>query len=290
MKTIEKTAKLFTTGDYKDKGIKVTEADLDKLITSFKECPVKIEHSSSPFDGALGTLQRIWRVGTDLMGSISFTAAAWALIEHAGAMAKQLSISIKKDLSALIEVSLVTNPRIPGAAVFNAGVVTFSQPCNFNAVDFRAEFDAARDELNARGRQHSKDNTTFAEPDFRAQLKKASELLNNKDNTSFAENDLGAELEAFKTANPTDYKKYIEPELESAKKSPLHALGRKATPKELETEYLRLRESIDANPGYSEAEMLISRIRKRNLSDFMKATGFMNAYRRDSKGNIIGLQ
>jgi len=290
MANIEKTAKLFETGEYKDKGIKVTEADLDNIISGFKAIPIKIEHQDTPFDGALGMLKSIWRAGKDLMGSISFTPEAWTLMEQVGAAAKKLSVSIKKDLTALTEVSLVSNPRIAGAAVFNAGVVTFTQDYRPVGVDFRAEFNTVRDELNARGSHlHTKDNTAqFNEADFRAQFNRVRDTLNNKGNVSFSDNDLDSDLEAFKTSNPTEYNTHIKPEL--SQESPLAHLGRQATPEELEKEYTRIQKSIDAVSGYSDAEMLVLRIRTNRMTEFMTVTGFKAGYRRDAKGKVIGLQ
>jgi len=114
---IERTAKLFEVGSYPDKGIEITEANLDSLVSGFASIPVKVEHSETPFDGALGNCTKVWRDGTDLKGTIGFSPEAWGLIDKAGA--RKLSIGIKKDLSALTEVSLVKNPRIAGAAVFD---------------------------------------------------------------------------------------------------------------------------------------------------------------------------
>jgi|GEM_PF-2713039 len=114
---IERTAKLFEAGEYKDKGISVTESDIDALVAGFKEIPVKIEHSETPFDGFLGGCTKIWRKGADLMGSIGFSPEAWSLVDKADA--RKLSIGIKKDLSELTEVSLVKTPRVAGAAVFD---------------------------------------------------------------------------------------------------------------------------------------------------------------------------
>jgi phage I-like protein len=114
--TIERPAKLFEAGSYPDKGITITEEDLDALAASFTEAPVRVEHSESPFDGAIGALKRIWRAGRELFGTIAFTPEAWALIDSANA--RKLSVGIKRDKSALTEVSLVKHPYIAGAQVF----------------------------------------------------------------------------------------------------------------------------------------------------------------------------
>ena len=114
---IERIAKLFEAGDYPDKGISVTESDLDRLVSDFNEAPVKVEHQDTPFDGAIGVLKRVWRQGKDLMGSIGFSPQAWAFIDRAGA--RRLSIAVTKDLSEIKEVSLVRSPRVAGAQVFD---------------------------------------------------------------------------------------------------------------------------------------------------------------------------
>lgn len=114
---VTRTAKLFEVGDYPDKGIKITTDALDSIVAGFASIPVKVEHSNTPFDGSLGDCTKIWRDGNDLKGEIGFSPEAWGLIDKAGA--RKLSIGIKKDLSALTEVSLVKNPRIAGAAVFD---------------------------------------------------------------------------------------------------------------------------------------------------------------------------
>ncbi len=116
---IERQAKLFEAGSYPDKGITITEEDLDTLAAAFTEAPVRVEHAESPFDGAIGALKRIWRKGKELFGTIAFTPEAWALIDTANA--RKLSVGIKRDKSALTEVSLVKRPYIAGAQVFGGG-------------------------------------------------------------------------------------------------------------------------------------------------------------------------
>lgn len=117
--TIEREAKLFEAGNYPDRGIEVSEEDLDRIIANTSEAPVRIEHSATPFDGALGVLKSVYRKGKELFGRLSFTQAAWELIKSANA--KRLSVAILKDKSGIAEVSLVREPRVADAAVFNEG-------------------------------------------------------------------------------------------------------------------------------------------------------------------------
>jgi len=115
--TIEREAKLFEAGSYPDRGIEVTEEDLDRIIANTSEAPVRIEHSATPFDGALGVLKSVYRKGRELFGRLCFTQAAWELIKSANA--KRLSVAILKDKSGIAEVSLVREPRVADAAVFS---------------------------------------------------------------------------------------------------------------------------------------------------------------------------
>jgi hypothetical protein len=116
--TIEREAKLFEAGDYPDRGIEITEEDLDRIVANASEAPVRIEHTATPFDGALGVLKSVYRKGRELFGRLCFTKAAWELINSANA--RRLSVAIRKDKSGIAEVSLVREPRIADAAVFSA--------------------------------------------------------------------------------------------------------------------------------------------------------------------------
>ena len=117
--TIEREAKLFEAGSYPDRGIEVTEEDLDRIIANTSDAPVRIEHSATPFDGALGVLKSVYRKGKELFGRLCFTQAAWELIKAANA--KRLSVAILKDKSGIAEVSLVREPRVADATVFGEG-------------------------------------------------------------------------------------------------------------------------------------------------------------------------
>lgn len=121
---IEREARLFEAGNYEDKGMEITEGDLDVMATNFAPVPVKVEHTDTPFDGSLGMLQSVYRKGKELWGKIGFQPAAWALAKAAGAL--KLSLAIKKDKTAIGEVSLVREPRVAGAQVFNGDAVMFS--------------------------------------------------------------------------------------------------------------------------------------------------------------------
>lgn len=123
---VERDAKLFTAGDYPDRGIEITSDDLDRMVSNHNPAPIKIEHTDSPLE--LGMVTRLWRVGKDLFGRLTFTPEAWALIQSSGA--KKLSAAVKRDKSGIAEVSIVKHPRVAGAAVFGGDAVEFQSEIN----------------------------------------------------------------------------------------------------------------------------------------------------------------
>ena len=127
---IEREAKLFEAGSYPDRGIEITEEDLDRIAASTSEAPVRVEHTDTPFDGALGVLKSVYRKGKELFGKLCFTEAAWELIKLADA--RRLSVALKKDKSGIAEVSLVRQPRIADATVFSAEETVQLEECDFS--------------------------------------------------------------------------------------------------------------------------------------------------------------
>jgi hypothetical protein len=113
--TIEKDAKIFEVGDYPDKEITVSEADLDAIVENFGEVPVKVEHTDSPLD-PLGTVKRIWRQGKELFARLAFPRDLASFLERRGI--KRLSVALHQDPLRLAEVSLVLSPRVADAAMF----------------------------------------------------------------------------------------------------------------------------------------------------------------------------
>lgn len=116
MDTIEREAKLFEAGSYPDRGVEITEEDLDRIVQNTTEAPIRIEHIATPFDGALGVVKSVYRKGKELFGRLRFTRAAWELVKAANA--RRLSVALRTDKSAIVEVSLVREPRVADATVF----------------------------------------------------------------------------------------------------------------------------------------------------------------------------
>jgi len=150
---VERDAKLFAAGSYPDRGIEISEEDLDRMAESHQVVPIKVEHADSPLD--LGMVTKIWRAGKDLFGRLVFTAPAWALVQASGA--KGLSAAVKRDKSGLVEVSLVRRPRIADAVVFGADAVEFEfeieggeEVADTNAAEFSRRIADLEGELRSR--------------------------------------------------------------------------------------------------------------------------------------------
>ena len=116
MADIIRDAKLFEAGNYPDRKLSVSEADLDKIIAGTVSCPIKVEHMDTPFDAALGVVRSFYRKGKELWGKMHFSPVAWELVKASNA--KRLSVHIARGLDRLLEVSLVVHPRVADAAVF----------------------------------------------------------------------------------------------------------------------------------------------------------------------------
>ena len=116
---VEREALMFEAGDYPDKGINVTDADLDAIIANTPaDVPVKLEHVNTPLDGAMGTVTKLWRKGHELWGKIAFPEPMWNVVTAARAFRLSVGIGGFNDLPKLEEVSIVRNPRVASARVF----------------------------------------------------------------------------------------------------------------------------------------------------------------------------
>jgi hypothetical protein len=117
----ERDARLLEAGDYPDKGLRLTEDDLDGIVARFSggspPVPVKVEHVDSPLD-PLGHVRRVWRDGSALLGTLAFPDDLAAFLRRRGAA--KLSVGLARTPLALQEVSLVLKPRVAGAVLMTA--------------------------------------------------------------------------------------------------------------------------------------------------------------------------
>jgi len=138
---IKREAKLFEVGEYPDKGVSITQEDLERLAENFrKPVPVLIEHAQSPLE--LGFLTDVEAREGELYGTIKLSQEADALIRKSGA--KALSLGLSRDLQSIREVSLVKNPRIRSARIF-AQLVCFEGSVEVEK-DWFAEYQTLREE------------------------------------------------------------------------------------------------------------------------------------------------
>lgn len=118
---VEREAMLFEAGDYPDKGLSVTEEDIERLAGTSDEVPIYVEHAQSPIK--LGKVAQLYRKGKQLWGKLLLLPEANALIEKLGV--KGLSVRVPRTLDRIIEVSVTGSPRIKGAQVFAEETVLF---------------------------------------------------------------------------------------------------------------------------------------------------------------------
>ncbi len=115
---VERECLLFEAGVYADKGVTISEEDLQAIVrNSDALIPVKIEHlAESPFDNALGVVTRLRAEGARLWGTLRQPVEAWRMLQRAGARA--LSVGLDVAGRRIVETSLVCRPRVANAQVF----------------------------------------------------------------------------------------------------------------------------------------------------------------------------
>lgn len=141
---VEREAMLFEAGDYPDKGLSVTEQDIERLASTQDEVPIYVEHAESPIK--LGKVAQLYRKGKQLWGKLRLLPEANALIEKLGV--KGLSVRVPRTLDRLIEVSVTGSPRVKGAQVFAEETVLFvmgEQPTN----DYHKEVSSMQEQVEA---------------------------------------------------------------------------------------------------------------------------------------------
>jgi len=148
----ERAARLLEAGDYPDKGLHLTEDDLDGIVARFAAgVPVKVEHVDSPLD-PLGHVKRVWREGSALLGTLAFPEDLAAFLRRRGAA--KLSVGLQRAPLALREVSLVLKPRVAGAVLMTAGAAgaADAEVLRLRAELTRRDVDAQVAEFKAQGR------------------------------------------------------------------------------------------------------------------------------------------
>lgn len=116
----ERDAKLLEVGAYPDKGLTVTEADLDGIVSRFsgEGAPIKVEHMDTPLD-PLGRVQKVWRDGNALMAKLLFPEDLAGFLRRRGVQKLSVGLSREAVGLGLAEVSLVLKPRVAAATMFS---------------------------------------------------------------------------------------------------------------------------------------------------------------------------
>ncbi|MDX1931999.1 MAG: hypothetical protein SFU56_05285 [Capsulimonadales bacterium] len=113
---------LFQAGEYPDKGVTVTEEELDHLILRFRRgdraVPIRVEHIETPLD-PLGHVVALHREGGFLYGTLAFPVGLYFHIRERKADRVSVGLQAVEDEYGrgylLFECSLVFTPRVAGA-------------------------------------------------------------------------------------------------------------------------------------------------------------------------------
>jgi regulator of replication initiation timing len=119
---VEREALVFEAGEYPDKGITVTERDIERLASASGEVPVYVEHAESPI--RLGVVKQFIARGKQLWARIRLHREADALLQKLGVSG--LSVAVPRTLEKVLEVSVTGFPRIASARLFSSGIVLFA--------------------------------------------------------------------------------------------------------------------------------------------------------------------
>jgi hypothetical protein len=120
---VEREAKLFEAGSYPDKGLDVSEEQLQTLVDSFTTpVPLMVEHLSQGWQ--IGHLKALWRRGKELFGRLALLPEAEALLKRLGI--RGISVAVTPDVKRIVEVSVTATPRVADARLLSANAVTFS--------------------------------------------------------------------------------------------------------------------------------------------------------------------
>ncbi|MGQ9488045.1 MAG: hypothetical protein ACUVTY_02260 [Armatimonadota bacterium] len=119
---VEREAKLFEAGSYPDKGLEVSEEQLQMMVESFTApVPVMVEHL--PDGWQIGVLKQLWRRGKELFGRLAILPEAEALLKRLGI--RGISVAVTPDVKRIVEVSVTATPRVADARLMSAQAVSF---------------------------------------------------------------------------------------------------------------------------------------------------------------------
>lgn len=116
--SVIRTGKIFEAGVWPDKNFALSEAEMDSAIEKFSPINLNDDHDPfSIFNGFLGSLQEIWRVGKDLFGRIVIPEWLDKIIRPGEPLKVSTEWNSDKELVGLAVTGF---PRIEDAAMFAA--------------------------------------------------------------------------------------------------------------------------------------------------------------------------
>lgn len=117
-------AKIFETGDYPDKDFNLTETQADEAILDFRPVGLDSQHGESPFDGKLGTLLDVKRVGNEIFGTLAIPEPIDSILDNPAR--RKLSATWDKKSKKIVGLAMVKHPRVADAA-FTAAFAEFAK-------------------------------------------------------------------------------------------------------------------------------------------------------------------
>jgi hypothetical protein len=148
---VKRRGKCFEAGNYPDKKINVTPADLAKMAREFSgPVPVDMEHRPSILDGKLGHLLSV-QVGQDRKTLIGEAAFPQWLEQIVPANQREVSLTIDRDTKKIVGMALVMKPRISGAALMSAYAQFAARQVQVAAATVAPDLDAMTDTVPGPG-------------------------------------------------------------------------------------------------------------------------------------------
>jgi hypothetical protein len=95
----------------------VSEGEFDAIAPDFKPSHITVNHQASPLDGFIGSIQRLWRDGKDIMAEFNFPKY---LHEKMGGSPIKISSEWDVQRKMPTGVSLVMNPAVQDAVMMAA--------------------------------------------------------------------------------------------------------------------------------------------------------------------------
>jgi hypothetical protein len=136
---VEREALLMEAGEYPDKGVTITEDELQQMAESGVGAPVIVEHRPTL---VLGWISELWRKGKQLWGRLRLKPHANQLIEESSVRGLSVGLARTESGFQLREVSLTATPRVANAQLFGTEppqlyIVCTNEPRGDNAMEAR---------------------------------------------------------------------------------------------------------------------------------------------------------